>query len=419
MKTLSILVCLCLCSFIAYSQDISEAKKVVSILCSQDMYGRGYLKNGDRKAADFIAKEYSKIKLTGQNSSNDPFFQLFDFSINTFPGEVKLKTKTELKLGSDYIMAPFSGGGKGKAKVALLDTSIFTDTIAAKAFLVKNFKRKAVVYQDKWHGELMTLGLEYVQKVYSAKAIIKLMPRKLTGSLSSQHYSPPLFEVLKDSFDMTTKKIKFEVEAVTLNHRSQNVIGYIKGTENPDSTVIMCAHYDHLGGQGSIYFPGANDNAVGIAMLLQLAKYYKNNPPRHSMLFIAFAGEEAGLVGSKYYVNNPYSSLEKIKFVLNLDLVATGNKGAMIVNGKTLPKAFDKIERLNNNKNYFSVIKKRGEAANSDHYYFSEQGVPAFFIYLMGDEITAYHDIYDIPEKVPYSKFSELMHLLIDFNDIL
>ena len=71
------------------------------------------------------------------------------------------------------------------------------------------------------------------------------------------------------------------------------------------------------------FFPGANDNASGVSMLLNLAKYYKAHPANYSIAFIFFSGEEAGLLGSKYYSEHPIFPLSKIKFLVNLVLLGT------------------------------------------------------------------------------------------------
>jgi Zn-dependent M28 family amino/carboxypeptidase len=80
------------------------------------------------------------------------------------------------------------------------------------------------------------------------------------------------------------------------------------------------------------YFPGANDNASGISLLMNLAKYYAANPQEYSIGFICFAGEEAGLVGSHYFTENPLVSLKKVRFLLNTDLAGTGEEGITVVN---------------------------------------------------------------------------------------
>ncbi|MBY0425016.1 MAG: M20/M25/M40 family metallo-hydrolase, partial [Cytophagales bacterium] len=189
----------------------------------------------------------------------------------------------------------------------------------------------------------------------------------------------------------------------------------IDGTHQPDSFLVITAHYDHLGRMGpSVYFPGANDNASGIAFLLEMADYFKNNPPKYTVVFIAFAAEEIGLLGSEYFVNHPLIPLENIKFLVNLDLVGTGDDGIQVVNSTIFTKEFAQLKSINDQENYFQTVKTRGKAANSDHYHFSEKGVPSFFIYALGG-ITAYHDINDTYEKLPLTKFKELFQLTLKF----
>lgn len=132
------------------------------------------------------------------------------------------------------------------------------------------------------------------------------------------------------------------------------------------------------------------------------------------MVFIFFGAEEAGLVGSKFYTDNPVFPLEEIKFLINIDLAGTGEEGITVVNGSVFENEFSKLKELNETKKYLAQVKVRGKAANSDHYYFTEKGVPAFFIYTMGG-IKAYHDVYDKPETLPLTEFQDLFRLLTDF----
>jgi aminopeptidase YwaD len=178
---------------------------------------------------------------------------------------------------------------------------------------------------------------------------------------------------------------------------------------------VFSAHYDHLGGLGKeSYFAGANDNASGITLLLELLEHYKANPVPYSIVFMFFGAEEAGLIGSKFYVENPLFALSKIKFLTNLDLVGTGIEGITVVNATIFPKEFALIESLNKAGNYFPQVKKRGKAANSDHYFFTEKGVKSFFIYAMGG-IQAYHDVDDRAETLPLSHYEAFFKLLTGF----
>ena len=193
----------------------------------------------------------------------------------------------------------------------------------------------------------------------------------------------------------------------------------VKGTANNQKYLMITAHYDHLGRMGSeTVFPGANDNASGVAEMLALAAYFAKNPLQKNILFVAFTGEEAGLVGSKYFANNSPVPLDSIDFVLNLDLSGTGDEGITVVNATLYPKLFDQLVDLNSQGNFVVKVKKRGPAANSDHYYFTENGVPAFFIYTLGG-IKAYHDVYDLRETLPLTEVADLQQLYIQFFEYL
>jgi hypothetical protein len=246
------------------------------------------------------------------------------------------------------------------------------------------------------------------------------LKKKLTYTVESDLDNNTIIELLKDSFPQELKTIDviFENKLVR-DFKCQNLCGYIKGTQQPDSFIVYTAHYDHLGMMGKeTYFPGANDNASGVSVLLNLAKYYKTHPAKYSIAFVFFSGEEAGLLGSKYFTNNPLFPLSKIKFLTNLDLLGTGDDGIMVVNATVFKEQFNKLNEINTEKNYVKQIKQRGKAANSDHYWFTELGIPSFFIYTMGG-ISAYHDVYDIEKTLPLTKYTEICQLLIEFNSKL
>jgi aminopeptidase YwaD len=149
-------------------------------------------------------------------------------------------------------------------------------------------------------------------------------------------------------------------------------------------------------------------------MLLNLAKAIQAKPIKYNVVFILFAGEEIGLLGSKYFTENPLLDLSKIKFLVNLDLNGTGDEGATVVNSTVFKAQFNLLKAINDQQKLLPQLKTRGKAANSDHYWFSEKGVPAFFIYTMGG-ISAYHDIYDKAETLPLTKYKELHQLLLSF----
>ena len=106
---------------------------------------------------------------------------------------------------------------------------------------------------------------------------------------------------------------------------------------------------------GSIYFPGANDNASGIAMLLSLAQYYSGHRDQIKIFycFYGFSGEEIALLGSKYYTEHPLFPLSQIRFLINMDIMGTGDEGITVVNGTIYKKAFDDMVKINNDQHLF------------------------------------------------------------------
>jgi Zn-dependent M28 family amino/carboxypeptidase len=197
---------------------------------------------------------------------------------------------------------------------------------------------------------------------------------------------------------------------------TKNVLAYIPGAEVPDSFVVFTAHYDHLGAMGKgNFFPGANDNASGTAMVLSLARYFSQpkNKPKYSIAFMLFAAEESGLLGSMYYTANPTFPLKQIKYLINLDMVGSGSEGISLVNGKANLKLTEKFKKINLEHGFFTDIKIGGESCNSDHCFFHKAGVPSVFIYTRGPECQAYHNLNDVSAKTPLTKFTELSQMLI------
>lgn len=101
-----------------------------------------------------------------------------------------------------------------------------------------------------------------------------------------------------------------------------NVLGLVEGTRVPDRYIVVTAHYDHVGTNGGQVYNGADDNASGVATLLEIAARLKAAPPEHSVIFVAFDGEERGLLGAKHFVQAPPVPLSSIAMNLNFDMVA-------------------------------------------------------------------------------------------------
>lgn len=370
-----------LCSpFLCQAQDMVYTQKVLRTLCSKEYAGRGYINNGLGKAAEFISKELKKSNISPLLATG--YYQFFDMNVNTFPDKMELSINNKKLIpGQDFIVAPYSLGLNWNG--TLFD------------------KKDSVTFASKEVPLLISLK------------------KKLTFSVATGYEKYSAVEVLDTNhrFD-EIKKVQVHIENKFLTkYICKNIIASIEGTTQNDSFIVFTAHYDHLGMMGkATYFPGANDNASGVSMLLNLIKHYKKQAPKYKTIFVFFAGEEAGLLGSQYFVEHPPIALSKIKFLINLDLLGTGSEGITVVNATEFKKQFDLLAKINHDKKYMPQIKQRGKAHNSDHYWFTEKGVPSFFIYTLGG-IKAYHDIYDVPKTLPLTKYQELFHLLLDFAE--
>jgi len=403
------------------SQDISFSKKIIDTLCSNSMFGRGYSHNGNKIAALFLKNEFIKLHL---DSFPSGYFQSFSININTIEGDVKLTIcKKQLIPGIDYLIDASSPTSKGSYKTFLIDSTFLSIKNNISKLQDINFSNKVIFIDKKGANDKEILALLdglSTTNYLKAKAFIYIQDKKLSWGLSDgQNVNTfPVFEVVRKSLPSKINKVSFSLNNnYVTGYETQNVIGYIKGKLQPDSFFVFTAHYDHLGMMGNkTIFPGANDNASGVAMALNLMQYYSlpENKPDYSIVFIATSAEELGILGSKYFCSNPLFDLSKIKFLINLDMVSTGDDGIMIVNGGVFTKEYDKIIEINTSHNYIKTIKKRGEAKNSDHWYFYKNGVKCFFIYTMGG-ISEYHNIYDKPETLPFTEYNDLFKLILDF----
>ncbi len=398
------------------AQSLPRVRQTIKKLTSPAFHGRGYVNQGEQQAATYLVQRFRAL---GLQPLAPGFRQPFTLPINTFPGRAELRADNQpLRPGLDFIAEPDSGPGQLCGPVYQPDSLIFSQPTAQATLLATPLAGVVLVLTQSQVRRLPTLPADVQAHLASAAGRLTLVPGKLTASLAGEQATQPRLEVRAAAWPATARTVRLRLDATLVPaYRTQNVVGYLPGTVHPDSLLVISAHYDHLGQLGrATYFPGANDNASGVAMLLELATHYARpeNRPAYSVAFLAFGAEEAGLVGSRYFVEHPLVPLTNIRLLANLDLLGTGDEGLMVVNGRVFDKQFAQLQQLNAAHRYVSSLAARGRAANSDHFYFSERGVPALFFYTRGG-ISAYHDVLDRPETLPLTAFSAVFHLLRDF----
>ena len=411
-KNAAVLISLLFFTTVLFSQNVPYVRGIIDTLASYGFYGRGYVNQGDKIAADFIVKHLkkNKLKFFAQDT-----LQKFHLNVNTFPGELELKINELVKIpGIDYIVAPNSQTLNQSFK-----TLVLNEKTLSKPRLIKKFNKRKVsdiaMVVDTGFKDLKNIKLQEIPLLVIIRD--KGISWHVSNTQSNKKYAE--ITISRNALPMKIKKVSVNIEAKQQNnYTTQNVIGYISGRVYPDSFIVFGAHYDHLGMMGAkTFFPGANDNGSGTAMLLDLAAYYSKpeNQPDYSIAVIFFSGEEAGLLGSEYYTEHPLFPLKNIKFMLNLDMVGTGSEGIKVVNGSIFKPEFEKLKALNEKGGYVKSVNERGEAANSDHYYFYKKGVKSFFIYTLGSEYKEYHTVGDKAAGLPLTKYTELFHLVCDF----
>ncbi|MDF7819802.1 M20/M25/M40 family metallo-hydrolase [Runella sp. MFBS21] len=182
--------------------------------------------------------------------------------------------------------------------------------------------------------------------------------------------------------------------------QANNVLGFLDN--GAPYTIVIGAHYDHLGEgkQGSLRDPkavgqihnGADDNASGVAGLLELARYFSKNEIKepYNYLFIAFGAEELGLVGSRYFVNNPTLPLDKINFMVNMDMIGRYNADRGVgIGGYGTSDAWPEVFKgVTGSVKFFT---DRSGSGGADHASFYAKKLPVLFFHTGG------HDDYHMP----------------------
>jgi len=204
----------------------------------------------------------------------------------------------------------------------------------------------------------------------------------------------------------------------------RNVVAFIDNKAK--NTVIIGAHFDHLGygGDGSLYrdsikaiHNGADDNASGVAVMLNLASNLKNTNTSNNYLFIAFSGEEMGLLGSNYFVKNPTIDTKAVSYMINMDMVGRLKDSALAVYGTGTSPVFNEILKSHNNG--FRLIQKESGVGPSDHtsFYLADMPVLHFFTGQHED----YHKPSDDTETLNYKGMASISNyiytIISDLND--
>lgn len=425
-------------------------------LSSESCFGRSVYGNGDINAAKYIIdniKSIRGLKADGDNATDHkfarppykskirpwdegrwaevkgkdkyiPYLQHFSFPMNLMWGDMSVAVDgKELRATYDYTAKEFSPSCHGEFKLVYMPD----DKINEKDFVEwldgGQYKDCFVVMSWPQYKTLPAHPFEryipYLGKLENVGGVILNDTELFPYFKARSYYTTKMPVLMAKDFPQDAKSIKVDIDAeMMLNKDSHNIIAWLPGTDpDEEEYFTFIAHYDHLDlmGRDNLY-PGANDNASGSAMLMTLAKYFSQHRPARSIQFIWLDAEETNLLGSFYYCENPVRPLDKIKFVIDLDMVADNSDHLSTECTENGMEELEKIIKLNSDGTFppFDIALEEFTDV-SDQYSFGQYGVPAVYFSTEGDYYKDYHTPRDTYDNSTDSNFERLFNLIIRY----
>lgn len=451
-KPLIALVLITVLPQIVFAQNTPEQlKKHVYILAADSMEGRLTGSAGEQKAAEYIAGYFKEAGLVPAGDSKT-YYHSFTFSPEVIFGEknnLEIAGKVYTR-GKDYDIIPYSATAKVKGKLVDVGFGI-KDT-------AKNHNDLEDIGNLKGKVLLVNLGLpggihphsEYLAYQNWRSRLDILLPLKPAAIVFYGSDDPPIgysakglsqinaYEIpliyLNDSIAKQIKEKQASEKSLQVflttdvkkkKVTGQNVVGFVDN--NAIQTVVIGAHYDHLGyGEyGGTFHKnemqihnGADDNASGTAVLIELARKMASAKNKYNYMFIAFSGEELGLLGSNAFTKKPYFKDHDIVYMLNMDMVGRLDSidRKLGVNGSGTSSVWDSVI-VAANEYAFTVSTTASGLGASDHTSFYLNNIPAihFFTGLHKD----YHKPGDDAHKLNYAGMADVMDYVYRITEIM
>lgn len=414
-------------------QLISNLKLHVAFLSSDKLEGRLTGSEGERLAAEYISTAFKNVGLLPKGS--DGFYQPFEVGEGKQVNQAThlFINDNALSLNKDFFPFSYSANSSVEAlpSIALHEAQmpwflnlkeIIEENKANPHFdLADAVKTQAKEMQEKGATAVFVYNTSGVKDdlVFMGKDAtepLKIPVIYITPEAASKYLSD----------EGASMDIKLKVDIGAKVRKGKNVIGFIDN--GAATTVILGAHFDHLGwGEGGNSLMrsgpkqihnGADDNASGTAALIELARHLKVSKNKKSnYLFIAFSGEELGLYGSKYFVENPTVDLSKVSYMVNMDMLGRLNNSSKIltVGGYGTSPSWGNVYNLKGKKSLYSgnlTFKYDSSGTGpSDHTSFYRKDIPVLF-YFTGLH-SDYHKPTDDFDKINYEgQFYIVKHIL-------
>jgi hypothetical protein len=421
-------------------QTLDNLKAHIQYLADDKLEGRRAGSNGEKLAMEYIAEQFKTIGLAPKGT--DGYYQAFDINEGK-----QINPATQLSIGTnkleaakDFFPFAFSASKKIEAQPAIAiqepDMPWFYDL---KETLQEN--------KDNPHYDLVNYIYTNAKKAgdKGASAVILYNTSSIDDKLvfngkdRAEKLSIPVVYVSKNAAAKyfkdagATLDFKLTTDIGDKKRLGHNVAGYIDN--GAATTVILGAHFDHLGyGEDGnsrnttsehLIHNGADDNASGTAALIELARMMKSSTAKNNnYLFLAFSGEELGLFGSKYFVENPTTDLKKVDYMINMDMVGrlsdstrvltVGGIGTSPTWGEVYPPIPDDGRAV---KRAFILKFDSSGTGPSDHTSFYRKDIPVLF-YFTGLH-TDYHKPTDDADKINYTGEQMIVRHIYDVIESL
>jgi hypothetical protein len=441
----------------------TKLQQHVTYLASDKLDGRRTGTAGANDAAHYIATEFARAGLTPGVPN---YLQTFPYvsGVNLGPQNVLTFNHSSFRVGNEWVPLAYSANAKvsggmvfagfgltssamnyddyaglnatGKIAIALQGTpdsdnphgqfGRFQDarwkTIAARNAGVKAL---IIVARDGAFSDDSLTNLTYDNTAGEAPLPVIVMSRQSLDKILSLSNTtvadlekataaktPGTNKTLTGELSLSTDVARKEVPAY-------NVVGVLEGSDPvlKNETIIIGAHYDHLGrgGEGSLaprpgeIHHGADDNASGTAGVIELARIFSAQRPKlkRTLVFIAFSGEEEGLLGSNYYVNHPHVPLAKTVAMINMDMIGRMKDRKLVIGGVGTAKEW---RQLINQANAFELTLNEDGYGPSDHSSFYSKQVPVLFFWT--GTHSDYHKPSDTFDKINYEDEARILNMV-------
>ncbi|OKL40623.1 M28 family peptidase [Pontibacter flavimaris] len=452
-----------------YAETITAAdlSKHLHIIASDEYEGRNTGEKGQKMAAEYIAREFREDGLTGPVKANsaNPYYQTFDLQKSAWgEGHISIGTEkylmmqdffpfgsspftTEQSVEAVYVADAAQLAGKdanGKLVVTMLTPAEMQTKMRGFGAAAEQAGAKGVVYvlgaeeyrgmAERFSHRLSQPSLSQMGSNNSSRpatifatptvgaAILGTTPEQLQRNASTIAFKP-------------ASDIRILMSRTSEPLPTENVLGFVEGTDKKDEVVIVTAHYDHVGVdeslEGDKIYNGANDDGSGTVAVIELAEAFAQAKkdgygPRRSVLFMTVTAEEKGLLGSEYYSENPIFPLENTVANVNIDMIGrmdyehekTNDSNYIYVIGAD--KLSSELHQINEEMNQKYVNLKLDYTFNdendpnrfyyrSDHYNFAKNGIPIVF-YFNGVH-DDYHQPGDEADKIIYESAEKVSRL--------